>query len=209
MRFSRQLTGALLGALPALAAVHMEVEEDISFGRHGSIWTSDHNQVVGYQTTGENGYHPAVLSDRVVLTNMHAGNVRAAMWSEFTQRDEEWAGSLNFRVTGPEHGTGNLQFWYVKDKYAVETASIYSVGKFDGLAIVIDQTGGQGGQIRAFLNDGSTAYKDHHDVDNLAFGRCNFAYRNLGRWLHMEIRQSKHKFELDIDHQKCIHTSKV
>ena len=209
MRFSQQLTSALLGAssmLSALAA-HMEVEEDISFGQGGSIWTSDHNQVVGYHVSGENGYYPAVLSDRVVLTNMHVGNLRAAMWSEYTQRDEEWAGSLNFRVTGPDHGTGNLQLWYVKDK--VDTASISSVGKFDGLAIVIDQTGGHGGTISAYLNDGTKSYKDHHNVEELAFGKCNFAYRNLGRWLHLEIRKSQSKFELDIDHIKCIHTSAV
>jgi mannose-binding lectin 1 len=211
MRFSQQLASALLGASSMLSAMaNMEIEEDISFGQHGSIWTSDHNQVIGYHLSGENGYQPAVLSDRVVLTNMHVGNIRAAMWSEYTQRDEEWTASLDFRVTGPDHGTGNLQLWYVKDKHAVDTASIYSAGKFDGLAIAIDQTGGHGGTIRAYLNDGTTSYKDHHNVEKLAFGQCNFAYRNLGRWLHLEIKQTKHNFELEIDHSiKCLHTGKV
>jgi mannose-binding lectin 1 len=47
---------------------------------------------------------------------------------------------VDFRATGPERGGGNLQLWYVKDgEQTVGTKSIYTVGKFDGLALVIDQ----------------------------------------------------------------------
>jgi lectin, mannose-binding 1 len=213
MRFPRQLASAWLCASSITSVLaymsNMEIEEDISFGQRGNIWTSDHNQVVGYKLTGDNGHSPTVLSDRVILTTMHVGNVRASMWSDNTQRDDEWTASWEFRVTGPEHGTGNLQLWYVKDKQDVGTASIHSVGKFDGLAIAVDQTGGKGGSIRAYLNDHSTSYKDHHDVEMLSFGHCDFPYRNLGRWLYMEIRQTRKSFEVDIDHTTCFKTSKV
>lgn len=37
-----------------------------------------------------------------------------------------------------------MQFWYTKDgRASVDTASIYTVGKFDGLALVIDTYGGK------------------------------------------------------------------
>jgi hypothetical protein len=47
---------------------------------------------------------------------------------------------VDFRATGPERGGGNLQIWYTKNGQAdVGTSSIYTVGKFDGLVLVIDQ----------------------------------------------------------------------
>lgn len=50
---------------------------------------------------------------------------------------------IDFRATGPERGGGNLQIWYVKDGLSVvETKSIYTVGRFDGLALVVDQYAG-------------------------------------------------------------------
>ena len=50
---------------------------------------------------------------------------------------------IDFRVTGPERGGGNMQIWYAKDGHnQVGTASIYTAGKFDGLVLVIDQYAG-------------------------------------------------------------------
>lgn len=50
---------------------------------------------------------------------------------------------VDFRATGPERASGNLNLWYVKDgKDIVGTSSVYTVGKFDGLALVIDQYAG-------------------------------------------------------------------
>lgn len=50
---------------------------------------------------------------------------------------------MQFRATGPERGGGNLQLWYAKDGQAkIGTSSIYTVGPFDGFALVIDAHGG-------------------------------------------------------------------
>ena len=50
---------------------------------------------------------------------------------------------MDFRATGPERGGGNLQIWYTKNgQNDVGTSSIYTVGRFDGLALVIDQYAG-------------------------------------------------------------------
>ena len=55
----------------------------------------------------------------------------------------EWTADLEFRATGPERGGGNLQIWYTKDgRQRAETPSIYTIGAFDGLALVIDMYGG-------------------------------------------------------------------
>jgi len=54
-----------------------------------------------------------------------------------------WAVDVDFRATGPERGGGNLQIWYARGgQEEVGTASIYTVGRFDGLALVIDQYAG-------------------------------------------------------------------
>ena len=55
----------------------------------------------------------------------------------------EWNANFEFRATGPERGGGNLQIWYTKEGQAyVGTSSIYTVGQFDGLVLVVDQHGG-------------------------------------------------------------------
>lgn len=105
------------------------------------------------------------------------------------------------------------------------------MGKFDGLVLVVDMYGGkvcqiiaklvfcaedhnaevgsQGGSIRGFMNDGSTDYKNHHSVDSLAFGHCDYAYRNLGRPSIIQIKQESNSFEVIVDHRQCFFTEKV
>ena len=56
----------------------------------------------------------------------------------------EWVADFEFRVTGPEHGGGNLQLWYTKEgRPGIGTSSVYTVEKFEGLVLVIDMYGGQ------------------------------------------------------------------
>jgi mannose-binding lectin 1 len=75
-----------------------------------------------------------------VLTPPAPGNQRGAIWADKTLDFSAWTVDLDFRTTGPERGSGNIQLWYAQDgKKNVGTASVYTVGKFDGLALVIDQ----------------------------------------------------------------------
>ena len=56
----------------------------------------------------------------------------------------DWTAQLEFRATGPERGGGNLQLWYAKDGPSnFATSSIYTVGSFDGVVLVIDPYGGK------------------------------------------------------------------
>ena len=58
----------------------------------------------------------------------------------------EWFAELEFRATGPERGGGNLQLWYAKDgRMNIGTSSIYTVGNYDGMVLVIDSYGGKVG----------------------------------------------------------------
>ena len=186
------------------------VHQDQSFGQRDEIWSEDHNRVTGWRLSGENDYSPQILSDRIILTPPYPGNRRAAMWAEQSQKEENWSAEFEFRATGQERGSGNLQIWYAKEgHHEVGLSSIYTVGKFDGLAIVISQYGGRGGSIRGFLNDGTTSMKDHHDVDRLAFGHCDYSYRNLGRFTHIAMKQTPTAFEVTVDHRPCFRTSRV
>jgi mannose-binding lectin 1 len=153
---------------------------------------------------------PEILSNKVVLTPPAPGNQRGAIWSEKPLQHSEWTVDLDFRATGPERGGGKLQIWYAKNGQAdIGTASVYTVGRFDGLALIIDQYAGSGGYIRGFLNDGSTDYKNHHSVDSIAFGHCEYSYRNLGRPSRLAIKHTAHSFSVRIDGTLCFESSKI
>jgi lectin, mannose-binding 1 len=86
---------------------------------------------------------PEILSNKLVLTPIAPGNQRGAVWAEKPLLHSWWTADIDFRATGPERGGGNMQIWYAKDgQNAVGTSSIYTVGKFDGLVLVIDQYAG-------------------------------------------------------------------
>jgi len=87
--------------------------------------------------------------------------------------------------------------------------SVYTVDKFDGLVLQIDQYGGSGGKIRGFLNDGTTGYRNHHAVDSLAFGHCDYAYRNLGRMSKITLKQDHGGFQVFVDDKTCFSSSDV
>ena len=59
------------------------------------------------------------------------------------------------------------------------------------------------------MNDGSLDYKNYHSVDSLAFGHCDYSYRNLGRPSKLQIRQEGTTFEVIIDDKLCMSTDKV
>jgi mannose-binding lectin 1 len=100
-----------------------------------------------------------------------------------------------------------MQVWYSQERHG--TTSVYTVGKFDGLVLIVDTYGGSGGSIRGFLNDGSTDYNSHHNVDALAFGHCHYSYRNLGRHSRLRIKSSPTSFEVTVDDKDCFKTDKV
>jgi mannose-binding lectin 1 len=132
------------------------------------------------------------------------------MWTETRNPSEVWTASFSFRATGPERGGGNLELWYTAEgQDSIGTSSIYTVGKFDGLAITLDTHGGSAGMIRGFLNDGSIEYNKHHSVDALAFGHCQYAYRNLGRPSVLVIQQETTVFSVEIDGKSCFRSSEI
>ncbi|KAH9210739.1 concanavalin A-like lectin/glucanase domain-containing protein [Leptodontidium sp. 2 PMI_412] len=153
---------------------------------------------------------PEILSNKLVLTPPAPGSQRAAIWSEKPLLHQYWAVDVDFRATGPERAGGNLQMWYVKDgQNVVGTSSIYTVGRFDGLVLVVDQYAGSAGYIRAFLNDGTTDFANHRSIDSLAFGHCEYAFRNLGRPSRVAVQQSSTGFKVSVDGHLCFESNKV
>lgn len=181
----------------------------LSFGhKEGSI-SPNLRAIPGWDVSGE-GHRPDLLSDRVILTPPYPGNKRGALWSEYPVQHSEWQAELHFRASGPERGSGNLQIWYAKDgRKEVGLSSLYTTGRFDGLVLVLDQYGGRGGTIRGFLNDGSASYMDHHNVDSLSFGQCNYPYRNLGRFSVLQLKQAADYFQVTVDGNPCFRSDKI
>lgn len=59
------------------------------------------------------------------------------------------------------------------------------------------------------MNDGTTEYRSHHSVDSLAFGHCEYSYRNLGRPSRISLRQTSNKFSVTVDGRLCFDSEKI
>ncbi|KAL4931935.1 putative lectin family integral membrane protein [Aspergillus undulatus] len=190
------------------AATAQAVIDSSSFG-HGAIVAPSRDGVPGWDLGGE-GHTPQILSNKIILTPPYPGNTRGSAWSQAPLSQSEWTAEFQFRATGAERAGGNLQLWYVNDgKNKVGSSSIYTVGQWDGFALVVDTHSGRGGSIRGFLNDGTTDYKSHRSVDSLAFGHCDYSYRNLGRPSVIRVRHTNAVFEVTVDEKPCFSTDKV
>lgn len=202
------MRGLAAGTLLLVATAAQFVQESISFGHLQSI-SSDGRTIPGWQFVGEN-HTPQLLSDRISLTPPVVGNTRGGLWADKDVTVSEWTLELDFRVSGPERGSGNMQVWLTKDASAASTMkSLYTVDKFDGLVIVLDQYQGTGGSIRGFLNDGSSSYRTNPNVDGLSFGHCEYVYRNLGRMSKLQMKQNNEGFEVKIDDRLCFKSDLV
>lgn len=182
--------------------------DQLSFG-HNEKLSPDLRAIPGWHIIGEK-HTPQILSDRIILTPPAPGSTRGALWAQATMTNGEWSAEISFRASGQDRGSGNLQIWYVRDgRVAVGSDSVYTIGNFEGLVLTIDQYGGKGGTLRGFLNDGGTSYKDHHSVDSLAFGHCDFSYRNLGRPSRVRMTNDEGGLKVEIDDQPCFSSDKV
>ena len=197
----------------AVATVHADhVIENLSFGQKADEpITRDHSTIPHFIIQGTDDYIPQILSDRIILTPPYPGSKRSSIWAQDPLHHKgDWMAELDFRATGMERGGGNLQFWYVKESQAHETpASLYTAPKFDGLVLLIDQYEGHGGSIRGFLNDGTRDIKSHPDPDTLAFGKCDYAYRNRGELTPIKMHHTGKGLEVIVDGELCFKTDKV
>ncbi|KAI0180831.1 concanavalin A-like lectin/glucanase [Hypoxylon sp. FL1284] len=182
---------------------------ELSFGYAGRINDRGLATVPGFSIQGTPDV-PEVLSNKLILTPPHPGNTRGAVWADQPNRYSQWVADVDFRVNGPERGSGNLNIWLARrGNQEISQSSVYTVNRFDGLALVIDQHGGSGGMVRGFLNDGTTDFKAHQSVDSLAFGHCNYAYRNLGRPSQIKLRQTSQVFKVEVDGRLCFESDKI
>ena len=86
---------------------------------------------------------PTILSNKIILTPPAPGNQRGAIWGDQTLQQAGWTADIDFRATGPERGGGMLTVWLARNgQYEIGTSSIYTVGKFEGLALNIDTYAG-------------------------------------------------------------------
>lgn len=193
--------------LCANLAFGQNVVDSLSFGHKQGI-SSNSFSIPGWSTLGE-GYVPQLLSDKVILTPPAGGMKRGAAWAEAKNPLSEWIIDFEFRAGGADRPGGNMQLWYVKDgQKTVSTSSLYTAQKFEGLALLVDAVGGVQ-KIRGFLNDGNIDFKSHPQVDSLAFGHCDYNYRNLGRPSKLQVKYGVAGLEVLIDGRQCFATSKI
>ncbi|CAJ2506839.1 Uu.00g080250.m01.CDS01 [Anthostomella pinea] len=182
---------------------------ELSFGYTGRINDRGEATVPGFSIQGTPDV-PEVLSNKLILTPPAPGNTRGAVWADQPNKYSKWVADVDFRANGPERGSGNLNIWLARrGNQEIGSSSIYTVNRFDGLALVIDQQGGSGGMIRGFLNDGTVDFKTQQSVDSLAFGHCNYAYRNLGRPSQIKLSQTATVFKVEIDSRLCFESDKI
>ncbi|KAI8628579.1 concanavalin A-like lectin/glucanase [Xylariaceae sp. FL1651] len=210
MRLLQPLAFASVFGLTAPAAGQAQfLVSELSFGHTGRINDRGEATVPGFSIQGTPNV-PEILSNKLILTPPAPGNTRGAVWADKPNQYRQWVADVDFRVNGAERGSGNLNIWLARrGNQEVTLSSIYTVGRFDGLALVIDQHGGSGGMIRGFLNDGTTDFKTHHSVDSLAFGHCNYPYRNLGRPSQIKLRQTAQVFKVEVDGRLCFESDQI
>jgi mannose-binding lectin 1 len=212
MTTSRSLRAVAWSALAFSAAHASYVIDNVSFGqKEGAYISPDLRSIPHWVIQGIDDYTPQVLSDRVILTPPYPGNKRGSIWTQDPlHHSGDWTADLDFRASGMDRGAGNLQFWYVKESQGHETpASLYTAPKFDGLVLVVDQYEGRGGSVRGFLNDGSIDIKSHPNPDTLAFGKCDYAYRNRGLLSSIKLHHADGFLEVIVDGASCFKTDKV
>ena len=195
-------------ALCSSLAVSQDVLPLLSFGQSDKISPHAHS-IPNWHLAAEN-HAPQILSDRVILTPPAPGHVRAFLWADNANQEQQWTAEVAFCAGGQERGSGNFQIWDGKDgRAAGGTNSVYTVPLFEGLVLTVDQHGGRGGMLRGFLNDGTTNYRDHHMVDTLAFGHCDFPYRNLGRSSKIQVTSDSWGLQVMVDGQPCFSSQRV
>ncbi|CZR66888.1 related to EMP47 Golgi membrane protein [Phialocephala subalpina] len=209
MVFCKAPLSSLASAIFFAYAQALYLQNDLSFGHTNDKISPNLRAIPNWHLIGKPD-PPEILSNKIVLTPPAPGNQRGAIWSEKVLEFSSWTADIDFRATGPERGGGNLNIWYAKNgQNEVGTSSIYTVGKFDGLALTVDQYAGSGGFIRGFLNDGTTDYKSHHSVDSLAFGHCEYSYRNLGRPSRIAVRHSDEGLRVQVDGVLCFESNRI
>ncbi|KAJ4347227.1 uncharacterized protein N0V89_011166 [Didymosphaeria variabile] len=198
---SRTLKTIAWSTLAFTTANAQYIIDNLSFGQKEGEPISPNLRAIPHYFAKGLGWDIEILSDRAVLTPPWPGNRRGALWSEDPlHHGGDWSAELQFRASGMERGGGNLQLWYTKESQKnTDPASLYTAPKFDGLVLVVDQYEGRGGSVRGFLNAGDIDFKAHHDLDQLAFGQCNYPYRNLGRFSVLKMQQANGKFEVTVD----------
>ena len=146
----------------------------------------------------------------MIFTPPYPGEVTASAWTTERLNSPDFTINTKFLANGPDHGGGNLQIWYSREgEAAIKDQSLYTVEKFTGLVIAIDQHGGPGGGIRGFLNDGTTSFRNHPHLDTAAFGHCDYSYRNRGLPSKLQIKHDVNGLEVTIDDKPCFKTDKV
>ncbi|XWW94768.1 hypothetical protein V2A60_002716 [Cordyceps javanica] len=203
-------TSMLLAALAAGLGQAQYLINELSFGIDAKLSHDESPGTIPHYHVNGQPNRPDVLSNKVILTPMGIGHQRASIWGERTLQRNDWVADIDFRANGPERASGNLNIWLAKDGRAtVQENSVYTVGRFEGLVLVIDQYGGSGGMLRGFLNDGTKDYAHQTNIDALAFGHCQIGYRNLGRPSQIKIHHAAGNFKVEIDGHKCFESSKI
>lgn len=197
----------LLWLILATASSAQQIANDLSFGHNGQI-SPNGRGIPGYRIQSSLNHNVQILSDRVILTPPVPGNVHASIWADNGISTETWTAELDFRAAGQDGGSGNLNLWFAKDKTAIAESSVYNIAKFDGLALVVDGYGPKGGSVRGFLNDGGQDYVARGNVESLAFGHCDYSYRNLGRPSKLKVT-SHEGLTVSIDDHPCFSSPQI
>ncbi|OAA69747.1 Legume-like lectin [Cordyceps fumosorosea ARSEF 2679] len=200
----------ILAALAAGLGQAQYLINELSFGIDSKLSRDESPGTIPHFFVNGQPNRPDVLSNKVILTPMGLGNQRASIWGERTLQRDDWVADIDFRANGPERASGNLNIWLAKDgRHVVQENSVYTVGRFEGLVLVLDQYGGSGGMLRGFLNDGTKDYAAQTNIDALAFGHCQVGYRNLGRPSQIKVHHSGGRFKVEVDGNTCFESDKI
>ncbi|KAK9457044.1 concanavalin A-like lectin/glucanase domain-containing protein [Dipodascopsis uninucleata] len=163
----------------------------------GSPVSKDKNTIPEWEKTGS----VVVENDRVFLTTPGDKGQSGGIWTKNANSYETWTTEITFRVSGSDIPSGGMAIWYTAER--ATTGSVFgSSDNWDGLAIIIDSSGGQG-SVRGHLNDGSITYSTLPEPQEQSFDKCALRYRNTGSLISLKLSVGPRLLKVEVDGRPC------
>lgn len=149
---------------------------------------------------------------RIVLTPKQ--NSKGSLWLKSPLSIESGSFSLEWTFRSFNYrgfSTGGLSFWILNDDKISDKSLFNGPATFNGLQILVDNSGQFGGALRSQLNDGSQTF-NKDTMNTNSFGSCLMAYQETSVPSTLRITydiNDNNLLKVQIDNQICFQTRKI
>ncbi|KAG0668239.1 hypothetical protein C6P45_004892 [Maudiozyma exigua] len=149
---------------------------------------------------------------RIILTPK--SNSKGSLWLKSPLSIETGSFSLEWTFRSFNYrgfSSGGLSFWLLNDQTITDKSLFYGPAKFNGLQILVDNSGQFGEAVRGQLNDGSQTF-NKDSMNSNSFGSCLIGYQQTSVPSTLRITydiNDDNLLKVQIDNQICFQTRKI